>query len=356
MKLWLSVLLWFWAIGLQAQSEISNLAPSAFPELLTGATTENREPQGRILVLSSYHLSQDWTHEVRDYIESAFGADGANYRIDTVELTGIRGRRLPAERAWSLLKELFDSQSTEGKYDVMVSILGRATDFLTLYYDQIPKDLPILVCGCQACPIFDRETYPNITVIRTGPIVWDNIRLGMKLMPSAPEVLVISEGELLKKSFQAQWKKYHQEFTGCRIRILNGMETTTDQMLDAVATLPKNAFIVLSSWRRSEQDGYLNFRYVLDKIKERSSVPILVTRNDFLAPGILGGYVMDSTLYGEETVSLMKEIIANPSGAPLPYRERPHRCVINDTVLKSFGLDESALPKEAVVLNRIPPF
>jgi hypothetical protein len=134
------------------------------------------------------------------------------------------------------------------------------------------------------------------------------------------------------------------------------METTTDQMLEAVATLPKNAFIVLSSWRRSEQDGYLNFRYVLDKIKERSSVPILVTRNDFLAPGILGGYVMDSTLYGEETVSLMKEIIANPSGAPLPYRERPHRCVINDTVLKSFGLDESALPKEAVVLNQIPPF
>lgn len=356
MKLWLSVLLWFWAIGLQAQSEISNLAPSAFPELLTGATTENREPQGRILVLSSYHLSQDWTHEVRDYIESAFGADGANYRIDTVELTGIRGSRLPAERAWSLLKELFDSQSTEGKYDVMVSILGRATDFLTLYYDQIPKDLPILVCGCQACPIFPPETYPNITVIRAGPIVWDNIRLGMKLMPSANEVLVISEGELLKKSFQAQWEKYHQEFTGCRVRILNGTETTTDQMLDAVVTLPKNAFIVLSSWRRSEQDGYLNFRYVLDKIKERSSVPILVTRNDFLAPGILGGYVMDSTLYGEETVSLMKEIIANPSGAPLPYRERPLRCVINDTVLKSFGLDESALPKEAVMLNRIPPF
>ena len=359
MKLWLSVLLWFWAIGLQAQSEISNLAPSAVPEpsiRLIGAISESKEPSRRILVLSSYHLSQDWTHEVRDYIESAFGADGANYRIDTVELTGIRGRRLPAERAWSLLKELFDSQSTEGKYDVMVSILGRATDFLTLYYDQIPKDLPILVCGCQACPIFPPETYPNITVIRAGPIVWDNIRLGMKLMPSANEVLVISEGELLKKSFQAQWEKYHQEFTGCRVRILNGTETTTDQMLDAVVTLPKNAFIVLSSWRRSEQDGYLNFRYVLDKIKERSSVPILVTRNDFLASGILGGYVMDSTLYGEETVSLMKEIIANPSGAPLPHRERPHRCVINDTVLKSFGLDESALPKEAVMLNRIPPF
>jgi hypothetical protein len=134
------------------------------------------------------------------------------------------------------------------------------------------------------------------------------------------------------------------------------METTTDQMLDAVATLPKNAFIVLSSWRRSEQDGYLNFRYVLDKIKERSSVPILVTGNDFLAPGILGGYVMDSTLYGEETVSLMKEIIANPSGAPLPHRERPLRCVINDTVLRSFAFDESVLPKEAVMLNRIPPF
>jgi PAS domain S-box-containing protein len=332
------------------------LAPAMLPEISIGAGSGNEETTPRILILSSYHLSHAWTKEVRDHIEAAFGADGANYRIDTVELTGIRGRRLPAERAWSLLKELFDSQSTEGKYDVMVSILGRATDFLTLYYDRFPKDMPILVCGCQACPIFDRETYPNITVIRTGPIVWDNIRLGMKLMPSANEVLVISEGELLKKSFQAQWEKYHQEFTGCRIRILNGMETTTDQMLDAVVTLPGNSFIVLSSWRRSEQDGYLNFRYVLDKIKERSSVPILVTRNDFLAPGILGGYVMDSTLYGEETVSLMKEIIANPSGAPLPYRERPHRCVINDTVLKSFGLDESALPKEAVVLNRIPPF
>ncbi len=88
----------------------------------------------------------------------------------------------------------------------MVSILGRATDFLTLYYDQIPKDLPILVCGCQACPIFPPETYPNITVIRTGPIVWDNIRLGMKLMPSANEVLVISEGELLKNPFRHSGK------------------------------------------------------------------------------------------------------------------------------------------------------
>ena len=321
-----------------------------------GAAEENSEPSRRILVLSSYHLSHAWTHEVRDHIEATFGVGGANYRIDTVELTGIRGRRMPVEVVLPLLKELFDSQNTEGKYDVMVSILGRASDFLTLNYDVIPKDLPILVCGCQACPIFDRETYPNITVIQAGPIIWDNIRLGMSLMPSAQEVLVISEGEILKKSLQLQWEKYHQEFPGCRVRILNGMETTTDQMLDAVGTLPGNAFLIISSWRRSEQDGYLNFKYVLDRIKQSTSVPILVTRNDFLVPGVLGGYVMDATLYGQETVSLMKEIFATQPGVPLPYRERPLRCVINDTVLKGFGFEESALPKEAVMLNRIPPF
>lgn len=74
-----------------------------------------------------------------------------------------------------------------------------------------------------------------------------------------------------------------------------------------------------------------------------------------MVPGILGGYVMDSTLYGEEVVSLIKEILANPPDAPLPSRDRPLRCIINDTALRSFGFAESALPKEAVMLNQVPP-
>jgi len=343
-KLRLSVLLCFWAIGLQAQSEFLNLILSAHPE-----------PSRRILILSSHHLSHAWTHDVRDHIEAAFGAEGANYRIDSVELTSVRGSPLPEEAAVSLLKELFDSQGTEGKYDVMVSILGKAMDFLTLHYDLFPKGLPIVVCGCQASPFFPSETYPNITFIQSGPIIWDNIRLGKKLMPSAQGVLVISEGENLKNSLQSQWEAYHREFPGCRIRILNGMDTTTDEMIEAAATLPENAFIVLSSWRRAERDGYLNFRSVLDKIKEHTSAPILIARNDYMVPGILGGYVMDSTLYGEEVVSLIKEILANPPDAPLPSRDRPLRCIINDTALRSFGFAESALPKEAVMLNQVPP-
>jgi len=133
-KLRLSVLLCFWAIGLQAQSEFLNLILSAHPE-----------PSRRILILSSHHLSHAWTHDVRDHIEAAFGAEGANYRIDSVELTSVRGSPLPEEAAVSLLKELFDSQGTEGKYDVMVSILGKAMDFLTLHYDLFPKGLPIVV-------------------------------------------------------------------------------------------------------------------------------------------------------------------------------------------------------------------
>lgn len=356
MRLWLSVLLCFWAIGLQAQSGVSNLGPAALPELSTDADTENNEPSRRILILSSYHLSHAWTHEIRDHIEAEFGLGGADYRIDTVELTGIRGRRFPVNAVLSFLKELFDSQSREGKYDIMVSILGRAADFLTLHYDQIPKDLPILVCGSQSSQPFDPELYPNIALIRAGTIVWDNIRLGMSLMPSTREVLVVSEGENLKISLKSQWEKYNREFPGCRVRILNGLDTTTDQMLEAVSGLPRNSFLVISSWRRSEKDGYLNLRYVLDRIKQSTSVPILVTRNDFLGPGILGGYVMDAALYGEETVALMKEIIAAAPGAPLPSRERPLRCIINDTVLKGFGFEESVLPKDVAMLNRVPHF
>lgn len=355
MKSWLSIFLCIWALGLQAQSEIRTLAPGAESPPLPEAAPE--EPSGhRILVLSSYHLSDRWTSEIYRHILGEFALLEEEYKIDCLEMTTVNSQSLSERFLLMRMDNLLATQSKEGRYDLVVSVLGKAADFIVKHYERFPQDIPILFTGVQACPFGSLSDYPKITGIWAEHLIAENLELGRQLFPSTQEVLVVSDGELLEECVHAHWEKQWQTIPGLRIRLINGTSATTEQLLETVAGLPRNSFVIFSSWRRSTQDGFPSIRAVIDQIRERSLVPIFVTRNDFMVRGVLGGHVMDATLYGEETTSLMKEIFNTPEGAELPHRSRPACCLINEPLFKELHLKKSLLPKWVTFHNRMPGF
>lgn len=258
--------------------------------------------------------------------------------------------RFPGEHQAELLRDYLREKYALQKIDAVVATPDPALEFLLRYRSDLFTNSPIVFVAVRRPPPEVLAAGPGLTGIIRANTHRKTVDLALKLQPETQELYVISGTPERDKRFEAASR---EELAGYekRVRISYLTDLPVSELMNRVKDLPPQS-IILYTWQRSpiESEKALQTFQVLEKIKQTASAPIYGMGSRNVGNGLLGGYVQDSERNGLEAAEIVRRILNGTRAADIPVDSASSVPMFDWRELKRWGIRESNLPKDSVVL------
>ena len=309
--------------------------------------------KGRVLFISSYSYSWDTVQMQIDGIKDTLGLD---YEIDYEYMDT---KRINDETSMRLFREGLEYRmSVLEPYDVVIVGDDAALQFVLEHREDIFKGIPIVFEGINDEALVEEALKdPLITGIVEKLSVEKNIDLALKLIPDATKVVAVLDntvtGEAERKRFYEAQEAYPQlEFSE-----LNASELSSSALQRSLRALSEDTiliFIVMTA----DGDGELYNSWQIGSFMcLYSNVPAFRMVEAGIGSGLLGGNVVSMYKSGEEAAKMAVSIMeGTPVSQIAPMLESPNECIIDEEIMRRYGLSIDNIPANATVINHKESF
>lgn len=260
--------------------------------------------------------------------------------------------RFPGDHQADLLYDYLRQKYAGQQIDVVVATPDPSLDFLLKHRSDLFPDSPIVFIGVKRPPKELLEAGPGLTGIMRASTYRKTLDLALNLHPETEEVFVVSGTPEHDKRFETTAR---QDLAGYekRLRITYLTDLPVSDLVNRVRQLPERS-VILYVWQRSavETEKGLQTIQVLEMIRQNSSVPIYGMGSRNVGAGLLGGYVQDSERNGLEAAELVRRIFDGTRAQDIPVDSASSVPTFDWRELKRFGISETSLPKDSIVLFR----
>ena len=311
---------------------------------------QTREGETRILYIHSADSSVGWARANSIGFRSHFYDLKIPVAIDELEMSVTGGLRpIPLEADIEIIAERLRSE----RYDLIVTLGNSALDIFRSERVPRPPDTPLVFAGyITSCA--PQPQLPNATGITLAGAAPDNIALGIKFWPATEKIAVLTndtpEGLVQHRHLQA----IAANFPGVEIALINGREYDTAAMMQVLATLPKNSFIVLSGWGSDKDETHPPFMEVYARIAALSP-PIMLATDTVLERNVIGGIFYPGRPHGRAAGALAERILAGERADDIPVSVATSRGIFDHDVMVKFGLPLRKLPPKSLLMNQPLP-
>ena len=215
--------------------------------------------------------------------------------------------------------------------------------------------VPIVACAIPRIQAENLERSPSRRLI-TGVVVGDNI-VGImdsifRLRPGTKHIALVSGTSRNDVASASIFRKGLERYAE-KIELIDLTKLPMQETLARVGSLPLDT-IVLYSTIFTDGTGQ-NFvpREALKLISRAANAPVFGLYDSYLGYGIVGGRLVSLEQQGREAATLALRIMGGESPASIPFGgEQAYVNLYDWRELKRWGLDESALPVDAILLNK----
>lgn len=301
----------------------------------------------RVLVLHSYHDGFTWTDHISQGIRDVFAPCK-----DHVELLFeyMDTRRQFSPSYYDELARLYEIKYTRGDIDVAITSDNNAFTFMVERGRDIFGDIPIVFCSVTG---YDPSARANreITGLRESIDIAATIRAALDLHPDTRRINVITDttrtGRALRREAERQLEPYTN---GVALRFLDNM--SIDELEVAISMLGQGDIVLLFIFAREKGGRVLSHEQNLRRLAPLSPVPFYSVWEFYLGYGIVGGKLTDGVEEGRMAARMALSILHGESAGDIPLALSPTQYMFDYVEMKRFGIEESALPAGAVVVNR----
>ncbi len=303
----------------------------------------------KVLLIDSHSAGDNWTEDLRhgllDYLREK-NVHG-NYETQSLGVHFTPGHE-PSESTLQDLKRRLQLN----RYDLIVVSNNSAAD---LFLDRklSAGDTPILVSSYHG-PLKTKSL--NMTGIETPAAFLPILRIGMKLRPESKMVVLISgaDADGVAQSAAAE-KQVHEMADAPVIRMLNGKEYTTRELLSELEKLPEDSFVVFFSWSSSKEDDPVHNNYtILPAIRKHVSRLIFGKYDQHLDQGVDGGAFVSGMEQGRVAGELAYRILQGERASAIPVRIGEARPMVQYDALDRNDVSPDDFPEEVRILNQPP--
>ena len=260
--------------------------------------------------------------------------------------------RFPGEHQIELLHDYLRQKYAGQKIDAVVATPDPALDFLLKRRSDLFSASPIVFVAVKRPPQEVLEAGAGLTGIIRANTYRKTLDLALNLHPETQDLYVISGTPERDKRFETVAR---QELAGYEKKLCINYLTDlpVDYLINRVKQLPRRSMI-LYVWQRSRDEGEKDLQtlQVLEKIRESSPVPIYGMGSRNVGAGLVGGYVQDSERNGLETAEIVRRIFNGTRAQDIPVDSASSVPTFDWRELKRFGISESSLPKDSIILFR----
>jgi PAS domain S-box-containing protein len=235
--------------------------------------------------------------------------------------------------------------------DVIIACDDDAYKFALDHQADLFRDAPIVFCGVGG---FDPAAIKGrpVTGVVEKHLLDETLSQAMRLLPDTRSIYMISDGSETSENHCDAIKAYLQKaYPAVERHVLKDM--TQAELLDAVRSLPDDAFVVYAGWWK-DAAGRLIATEDAEELFKIATRPVFSRDTTTIGLGAVGGYFANGVDQGRYAGELAQQILNGADPATLPVvsdSEKVLRPVYNHSQMRRFGLDESLLPDSAIIVN-----
>jgi diguanylate cyclase (GGDEF)-like protein/PAS domain S-box-containing protein len=303
-----------------------------------------------VLILHSYHEGFTWTQEVNDGLISTL--KNGYFNLD-ISVEYLDWKEYPYQENLDTLLQLYAYKYRNQPIDVIVTTDDAALDFAFKNREEVFSNAPIVFCGVNEV---GRKTitegYTDYTGIIEQVDIEETIKLAIETIPGLERIYMVydntesgfSTGQLALDILN----RMNTEVQGLSI---NGV--TYEELLDAVANVPKNSAIYILSFYSDTTGRTLSFEELCQVTSEVSKVPIFNLYDFTIGYGAIGGSVLSGKLHGEKAAELAIRILNGEKSVDVPVSyEKTSRKLYDYHQLIRFKIPLNRIDEDSEILNK----
>ena len=241
------------------------------------------------------------------------------------------------------------------KIDAIITVYPAALNMLLGEASTGFPGVPIVACEIERNTAKELERSPSRRLI-TGLIVGDNIAgildSAFRLRPDTKRVALVagtSRNDVAsERIFRKGLESYAKKFD-----LIDLTKLTMQETLARVGSLPPDTIVLFSAIFTDGAGQSFVPREALERISRAANAPVFGLYESFVGYGIVGGRLVSFEQQGREAAALALRIMSGEPPASIPFGgEQAYADLYDWRELKRWGLNESALPADAIILNK----
>ncbi|MGZ6220148.1 MAG: PAS domain S-box protein, partial [Syntrophales bacterium] len=241
------------------------------------------------------------------------------------------------------------------KIDAIITIYPAALDILLGEAIAGFPGVPIVACEILRDTAENLERSPSRRFI-TGVVIGHNIA-GMldsafQMRPDTKHIALVA-GTSTNDAHSERIVRKGLESYAKKIDLIDLTKLPMQETLARVGSLPPNTIVLYAALFTDGAGQSFVPREALALISRTANAPVFGLYDSYLGYGIVGGRLVSFEQQGREAVTLALRIMGGESPASIPFGgEQAYVNLYDWRELKRWGLDESAVPADAIILNK----
>ncbi|SOB58278.1 putative Histidine kinase [Pseudodesulfovibrio profundus] len=320
------IVVWVWLIGLPASA------------------SQN------VLIIHSYHEGFEWTDSIMKGVDSIFGPLGGT--VET-HVEYMDSKRHTIERSYEFLRNTIQSKYRNIAFNLIVLSDDNALSFYKENVDLFGRT-PTVFCGVNQFSPDMIDGLPWVTGVVEAVDIPGTIRLARKLIPRLSEVVVITDetptGKANQKLLAAAIPLFEGEIL---FTTISGGDLSMEELKEELLDLSADTAVLVMNFHKDEVRSYYNEADYITQIVQASSRPVFGLWKHYMDYGVLGGSVVNGMLQGQEAAQVGMRLLVGEKISEIPVKtDSPNRTMINYSAFSRYGLSESNIPENAIVVGK----
>lgn len=315
---------------------------------ILGSNNQQKDIEHNVLILHSYHQGLEWTDSITNGILNVF-----NNRSDiNLVFEYLDAKRNYNEEYLLAIKNMYQVKAKQIPFKAIIASDNAAFDFLKTYGKDFYPNIPVLYCGVNNLNQEDLKNLPNFYGFGERADHYGTISAIQKIFPKRKNVLIINDNTLTGQSIKAELDKVKHFFDqDLHFEILS--DFTLESIQNRVAQLDDSYVIYLLVFNRDSNNKFISYRNGINKIKEKTKVPIFGSWDFYLNKGLFGGKITSGFDQGKHAATLALKVIYGSFTKDIPQFENLESAYVFDyNELIDYNVEPQDLPKGSQILNQ----
>ena len=270
----------------------------------------------------------------------------------TLYAEGFDLDRFKAEDYADQLRELMKAKYRDRPIGVVVAVGAATLEFALRWRSELWPGVPLVFSMLNPFDLQRLKPPPDVTGVIVDLKFADSVKAARAVVPDLKGIFVVGDA-WDRQIFFRGWKAEMVNTEGPDITEIMGL--TMSETRQRVSELPANSAIVYTSMHSSGDGAYYTSVFALSLIAEKANRPIIVTGETLLAPGGIGGYVLEPEMVGAEAAKLALRILDGEAPSDIPRKlTESVKPVFNWKEMQRWDVSESSLPPGSEIRFRDP--
>ncbi len=302
----------------------------------------------RVMLLVSYNAGMSWSDDqisgVRNQLQTLYPA--VNLQLDFLDTKQIQ----PSPQYYQRMEELLRIKYGTTPPKIILTTDDDALDFALMLRQHFYPTVPILFSGVGVSRKAELRKEANVSGVFDDANVLKSLNMILQVLPETRRVVVVHDQSRTSLVQAETLRQTDAKLNKIKIEFLSNL--SVEKIESRMRALGKGDIVLALAFNRDINDRLLTHEMASDLWAAASPVPVIVTRDVSMRPGVLGGYLITGQQQGTILGQMALQVLTNKAVNSIPMQDGVGVPTFDFIQLQRWNISENILPFNTVVLNR----